>query len=297
MKLYTFQIQQQRRIGAELGGQLVDLAAGYSAYLAAYGPKEGALRTIPSDMLSFIRLGRLALEAARETLSFFAKRPALPVGEEILHSFEGVSLLAPIPRPGKILCVGSKCPGDQASLSGQCEEAVLFFAKFPSTVIGPGEQIIKPRLSEKLSYGLELGVVIGKRIQAASEEQAASGVFGYTILNDITACDQQQSLLGKNFDTFCPIGPCIVTPDEVPDPENLRFTVTVNGKEARTGSLEFGFTRSRVISELSRVVTLDPGDILGTGGPAPIDFLSPGDELLLQIEGIGQLLNRIAPAA
>src|SRR5690606_1492856 len=115
MKLYSFQIHQQRKIGAELDGQLVDLSAGYNAWLGDYGPKEGALRSIPSDMLSFIRLGKLALDAARETISYFRKRPAVPVGEEVVHAFDTVKLLPPIPRPGKIVvCVPAG--GNSASL-------------------------------------------------------------------------------------------------------------------------------------------------------------------------------------
>ena len=240
-------------------------------------------------MLSFIRLGKLALDAARETLAYFRKRPAIPVGEQIVHPFEGVNLLAPIPRPGKILCVGEKCPPDGEAKSPEGD--LTFFAKFPSTVIGPGEEIIKPGLAGRIAFGVELGIVIGKRVQAASEEQVSGAVFGYCILNDVTACDQRQPLLGKNFDTFCPVGPCIVTSDDLEEAEALKFEAAVNGQTVQSGMIPKD-RMGRVIAELTRVITLEPGDIVGAGGPRSLQFLSAGDELLLEVEGIGRLLNR-----
>lgn len=305
MKLFSFQIHQQRKVGAELEGQLVDLSSGYAAWLAAYGPKDGALRSLPSDMLSFIRLGKLALDAARETLSYFAKRPALPVGEEVVHPFEAVHLLGSVPRPGKIVCAVQPREGRENSGIDSAGRP-RFFAKFPSSVIGPGGEIVKSRHAEKIEPGAVLGVVIGKKCKDVTEETALKSVFGFTILNDITAhgpaFDGNDLSLAKNFDTFCPLGPCIVTPEDLPEPGNLNLRVWVNGTLSEDHSLSDSmFSVAKLISVLSEVMTLEPGDIVGTGAhPGELRAcrpgLVPGDEVRVEIEGIGRLDNRVVAA-
>ena len=178
MKLYTFEINTQRRIGAEWEGQLIDLAATYGALLASQGPKAGALRVLPSEILGFIRLGSLAQQAARETIQYIKKRPAVPVGEELFYPLEQVKILAPIPRPGKILCCDWNYPAHPSSaLSSPTPEEPLIFSKFPSTVIGPGEPIIQPAFAEQLEGGVVLGAVIGRRIKSAGEEEAREGIL------------------------------------------------------------------------------------------------------------------------
>lgn len=306
MKLHSFLFQDQRRIGAEIDGQLLDLSAGYAAWIAAHGPRQGGLRTIPADMLSFIRLGKLAMEAARETILYFRKRPAVPVGAEIVYSFEAVKLLAPIPRPGKILCSGINYRGQQEESSEEMPPSdPFFFSKVPSTVIGPGEAIIKPKLTEQLDFEVELAVVIGKRLKAVPEEQVMNGIFGYTILHDVSARDiqfrEKQLTLAKNFDTFCPLGPCIVTADELPDAGALKLRSMLNGQvmqEATTA--DWLFPLPRLISFLSTIMTLEPGDVVSTGTPPgvgvfrkPPVFMNPGDVAVLEIEGIGRLENSI----
>jgi 2,4-didehydro-3-deoxy-L-rhamnonate hydrolase len=306
MKLYTFEIGGQRRIGAEWEHQLVDLSATYHAFLSASESKPGQLRAIPSEMLSFIRLGALALDAARDALAFIRKRPAVPVGEQLVYPFDAVKVLAPIPRPGKILCSGINYRGhQQENPAAKMPAEPFFFAKLPSAVIGPGQPIVKPTLTAQLDYEVEFAVVIGKRMKRTPEPEVMGSVFGYTVLHDVSARDVQfkdnQITLGKNFDTFCPLGPCIVTADELTEPGSARLRTTLNGGVMQDGTTaDWVFPLPRLLSFLSSVMTLEPGDIVSTGTPAgvgifrkPPVFLNPGDIVAVEVEGIGRLENPV----
>ena len=306
MRLYTFQINGQTRIGAELNGQLVDLQPAYAALVAVKRAKSAALQLWPSDMLSFIRLGEPALSATRDTLAFISKRPALPVGERASYLFEEVQILAPIPRPGKILCSGINYRGHLEENPGaKMPTEPFFFSKVPSAVIGPNEPIVHPKQTQQLDYEVEFAVVIGRRMKNTSEGEVMNCIAGYTILHDVSARDVQfkdnQITLGKNFDTFCPLGPCIVTTDELPNPGNVYLRSLLNGKVMQNGSTsDWVFPLPVLLSRLSQVMTLEPGDIVSTGTPAgvgvfrkPPVFLKPGDVVRLEIEGIGVLENPV----
>jgi 2,4-didehydro-3-deoxy-L-rhamnonate hydrolase len=310
MKLYTFDIGGERRIGAEWEGQLVDLAMAFNALLGSQPSKTFALRVIPSEMSSFIRLGGLALDAAAETIHFIKKRPAVPVGEQLVYPFEAVKITAPIARPGKILCSGINYRGhSQENPNARMPEEPFFFSKLPSAVIGPGEPIVKPKLTDQLDYEVEFAVVIGKKMKSTPEEEVLNSVFGYTILHDVSARDVQfkdnQITLGKNFDSFSPIGPCIVTTDELTNPGAVRLRSILNGKVMQDGSTsDWVFSLPRLLSFLSGVMTLEPGDIVSTGTPAgvgvfrqPPVFMKPGDQIVLEIEGIGRLENHVVAEA
>jgi 2,4-didehydro-3-deoxy-L-rhamnonate hydrolase len=307
MKLYTFEVGGQRRIAAEWDRQLVDLAAAYNAFLSASEPRAGQLRAMPTEMLSLIRLGSLGMEAARDTIAFIKKRPAVPVGEQLVYPFEAVKVLAPIPRPGKILCSGINYRGHKEENPGaKMPSEPFFFCKLPTAVIGPGQPIIKPRLTEQLDYEVEFAVVIGKRMKGTPEAGVMGSVFGYTVLHDVSAREVQfkdnQITLGKNFDTFCPLGPCIVTSDELTHLENVRLKSTLNGKVMQDGTTaDWVFPLPRLLSFLSSVMTLEPGDIVSTGTPAgvgvfrkPPVFMKPGDVVSVEVEGIGRLENPVA---
>ena len=307
MKLYTFEINKQRRIGAEWEDQLIDLAATYGALLASQGPKAGALRVLPSEMLGFIRLGSLAQQAARETIQYIKKRPAVPVGEELFYPLEQVKILAPIPRPGKILCCDWNYPAHPSSaLSSPTPEEPLIFSKFPSTVIGPGEPIIQPAFAEQLEGGVVLGAVIGRRIKSAGEEEAREGIFGYTVLNDVSAHQvrwkERQLTLRRNLDTFCPVGPCIVTSEEIADASALTVRASFGGKLRQEGSTSrWLFPPARLVSYLSEGLTLEPGDIVCTGTPPALGTsaslaMPAGSEAMVEIEGIGRLVNPVVNA-
>jgi 2-keto-4-pentenoate hydratase/2-oxohepta-3-ene-1,7-dioic acid hydratase in catechol pathway len=306
MKLYTFQIQDRHRLGAEWKGQMIDLEMARAAMTRARTLSPGTSAALPSDMLSFLRAGEPALAGAREALAFMAKRPALPVGEQVLYPFSEIKLLAPIPRPGKILCSGINYRGHkEENPKATLPTEPFFFSKLPSVVIGPGQPIVHPKETQQLDYEVEFAVVIGKRMKNTPEAHVMDSLAGYTILHDVSARDVQfkdnQITLGKNFDTFCPLGPCLVTPDELTDPGKVKLRSLLNGRVMQEGSTsDWIFSLPTLLHRLSQVMTLDPGDVVSTGTPAgvgifrkPPVFLKPGDVVRLEVEGIGVLENPV----
>ena len=213
-------------------------------------------------------------------------------------------LLAPLPRPGKIVAIGRNYREHAEEEGVEPPPAPLMFAKWPSAVVGPGAEIRwDPALTGQVDYEAELAVVIGRRTRNVSPEEALGYVFGYTCLNDVSARDLQfgdgQWTRGKSLDTFCPMGPAIVTPDEIGDPQDLAISCTVDGErvqDARTSAMYFGI--AEIISACSRSFTLEPGDVIATGTPGgvgvfrkPPRFLTDGDLVVVEIEGIGRLEN------
>ena len=306
MRLYSFELSGRRSIGAEGGGQLIDLPGAYAALLAARGSGAGPLRGLPGDMLSFIQLGEPALAAARDALVFMAKRPALPVGARAAFLFEEVRLLAPIPRPGKILCSGLNYRSHvEENPNAKFLEDPRFFAKMPSVVIGPGHPIRHPGEKFQVDCEVELAVVLGRTAFRLTQADALSHVIGYTILHDVSArfiqFKDNNETMGKNFDTFCPMGPCLVTADEIPEPGRLRLSLRVNDDLLQDRSNDdWIFPLPRMLEWLSSAMTLEPGDVLSTGTPCgigcfrkPQRFLKPGDVCRLEIEGIGVLENPV----
>lgn len=294
MKLYTFESNQQRRLGAEWEGQLIDLPTAYQAYLSSHTPRPGLPRALPGEMLSFVRFGSAALEAARETIAFIKKRPAVPVGEQLLYPFETVKLLAPIQRPGKIICLDI-----MDSEAGTTAEP-FFSAKFSSAIAGPGEAIIHPRSVEHLDCDSRVTVIIGKRMKQTPPNEVTDFIFGYTILHDVCARGSEakanQFFLSKNFDTFCPLGPCLVTSDEAMDVKAGRIRTRVNEAtvpERNTSDIMSPLLEK--LSFLSSIMTLEPGDVVAGGGPKrSTPFLRPGDRIVTEIDGIGRLENSVA---
>jgi 2-keto-4-pentenoate hydratase/2-oxohepta-3-ene-1,7-dioic acid hydratase in catechol pathway len=306
MKLFTFELNRAVHLGAECDGQIVDLPAAYSAMIAARGASPGAPPTLPPDMLRFLRSGESAMTAARDTLAFMARRPAMPVGARATYLVDEIKLLAPIPRPGKILCSGINYRGHlQENPGAKMPSEPFFFSKLPSCVIGPDEPIVRPRQTQQLDFEVEFAVVIGQRMKATADSEVMSHVAGYTILHDVSARDVQfkdnQITLGKNFDSFCPLGPCLVTRDELKDSANVKLRSFVNGDLMQDGSTaDWVFPLPRLLSFLSGVMSLEPGDVVSTGTPAgvgafrkPPVFLKPGDVARLEIEGIGTLENKV----
>jgi 2,4-diketo-3-deoxy-L-fuconate hydrolase len=260
-------------------------------------------------MLALLRHGERGLAAARHVLAAVEALGLACSTRPWACALSAARILAPLPRPGKILCSGVNYRGHlDENPRAQRPDEPFFFAKMPSAVVGPGAPIIMPPQTRQLDYEVELAVIIGRRMKAISEADALACIAGYTILHDVSARDIQfkdnQITLGKNFDTFCPMGPCLVTADEFPHPECARLRSYVNGVLRQDGSnTEWIFPLSRLLHALSRVMTLEPGDVVSTGTPAgvglfqkPPCFLAPGDVVRLEIEGIGILENPIVAA-
>jgi len=227
-----------------------------------------------------------------------------PTGRELADP-ESVTLLAPIPRPPKIICIGLNYRDHAEETKMAIPEVPTVFAKFPTAVTGHRHPIVLPRISSKPDYEAEFAVVIGKGGRHIPEDRWLEHVFGYTVFNDVSARDFQmatsQWMMGKTFDTFAPFGPSIVTPEEVPDPHNLAISLELNGEvmqNSNTSNLIFKIPQ--LIAHLSSVFTLEPGDIIATGTPSGVGFarkpprwLKPGDECRVRIEGLGELVNPV----
>ena len=227
-----------------------------------------------------------------------------PPGGEYLDR-SNLTLASPIPRPPKIICIGLNYRDHAEESKLPIPETPTMFAKFPTSVTGHRHPIVLPKNSTKPDYEAEFAVVIGRGGRHIAEQDWKKHVFGYTILNDVSARDFQmatsQWMIGKTFDTFAPIGPAIVTADEIEDPHNLGISLTLSGEvmqNSNTSNLIFKVPQ--LIAYLSSVFTLEPGDIIATGTPAGVGFarkpprwLKPGDEVMVQIEGIGKLVNPV----
>src|SRR4051794_24100541 len=219
--------------------------------------------------------------------------------------------MLPIDRPGKIICVGLNYRDHAEEQGADLPTAPLLFAKWNNTLIGPGEPIAIPPLVTKCDYEAELGVVIGSTVSRVSAENALEAVAGYVCVNDVSARDLQfgdgQWTRGKSLDTFCPLGPEIVTADEIGDPQRLALRTRVNGDTMQDSSTEhMVFGVAELLSHCSRAFTLEPGDVLLTGTPwgcgefmDPPRHLQPGDVVEVEVAGIGVLRNpvRSAPVA
>ena len=213
-------------------------------------------------------------------------------------------LMAPVPRPGKVVAIGRNYREHADEEGVEPPSAPLVFSKWPSSVVGPGADIRwDPELTGQVDYEAELAVVIGRTARNVTEGAALEHVLGYTCLNDVSARDLQfgdgQWVRGKSLDTFCPMGPILVTADELSDPQDLAITCRVGDEllqDSRTSQMYFGV--ATIISYLSRSFTLEPGDVIATGTPAgvgafrnPPRFLGDGDRVTVEIEGIGALVN------
>jgi 2-keto-4-pentenoate hydratase/2-oxohepta-3-ene-1,7-dioic acid hydratase in catechol pathway len=249
------------------------------------------------DVRSVIAGGRDAIDRVQRWLY-------RPPGGELLDSNKA-KLLAPIMNPPKLICIGLNYRDHAAESKLAIPDVPTVFCKFHTAITGHRRPVVLPKNSNKPDYEAELAVVIGKRGRHVAESDWLDYVFGYTILNDVSARDFQmattQWMIGKTFDTFAPIGPAVVTADEIPDPHNLRIWLTLSGEilqDSNTRNLIFKIPQ--LIAHLSSVFTLEPGDIIATGTPAGVGFarkpprwLRPGDEMITSIEGLGELVNPI----
>lgn len=279
MHLVAFTHDDRTRAGSLVGNQVIDLGAlGYPDTIESW------LAEPPEHLIE------VAAAPAVDGLPYF--------------DLADVQLDAPIRTPSKIVAIGVNYLDHCREQGIDPPNEPLVFGKFPSTLIGPQDTITwDPALTQQVDPEVELGVIIGKRCRAVTEDEALSYVFGYTVVNDVSARDLQfgdgQWMRGKSLDTFCPIGPCIVTADEIPDPQALQLRLWVNDRLQQDGTTaDMIFSVAQIIAHVSRFATLEPGDLITTGTPKgvgcfrqPPIYLEPGDVVRCSIDGIGELVN------
>jgi 2-keto-4-pentenoate hydratase/2-oxohepta-3-ene-1,7-dioic acid hydratase in catechol pathway len=229
----------------------------------------------------------------------------IPEPSAEVYDLRGVKLLAPIPRPPKFICVGLNYRDHAAEARMEIPAVPTIFSKFSNVVIGSGAPIVLPKASAKPDYEAEFAFVIGAGGRHIPASRAMEHVFGYTIVNDVSARDFQtatsQWLMGKTFDTFAPTGPWIVTREEIADPHALEISLEIGGETLqKSNTSQMIFKIPELIEYISRVVTLEPGDIVATGTPSGVGFarkpprwLKPGDEVVVRIDGLGELRNPV----
>lgn len=287
MKLVTFQQNGATRLGAlreqDNKSYITDL--------------NKADPHIPSEIIAFLEAGKDAHDRAAQVLKSSPAADGIPL--------QDVRLLAPVPRPGKILCIGLNY-GDHAAESGiAVPEFPTVFAKYANTVIATGDAIVIPPATKKPDYEAELGVVIGRRAKNVAEADALDYVAGYVPFHDVSARDYQmrtsQWTMGKTFDTFGPMGPALVTADEISDPHNLNIQLSIGGETLQSSNTKhLIFNINQLIADMTAVMTLEPGDVIATGTPSgvgqsrnPPRFLKPGDVVRIEIQNLGVLENPV----
>jgi acylpyruvate hydrolase len=283
MRLVTFRHKHRERIGVQLTSHVLDLSR--------------VSAEIPTDMKAFLSLGDSALAQTREALASLQKAWLLAESD--------VTLLAPIPHPDKILCIGHNYAGHVGIGKTELPEYPNLFSKTVNTITAHNQPIVIPPFTMQADFEAELMAVVGKRAYRVTEEEAKSCIAGYTIFNDISARDYQkrtsQWMLGKSFDTFGPMGPALVTKDEIPNPYMLEMELTVNGvPQQRVNTKDLIFSVPYLISYVSQVMTLEVGDVIATGTPSKLPeaagqqrFLQSGDVIEITIEKLGTLRNTV----
>jgi len=248
-------------------------------------------------MLSFLEGGAATMALARGALANAPAHAQLALAH--------VTLKAPIPRPGKIICIGLNYRDHAAESNMPLPSYPVVFAKYANAVVGPGAAIVLPKVTEEIDYEAELAFVIGRTAKDVPVSDALDYVAGYLPLNDVSARDYQmrtsQWTMGKTFDTFAPMGPALVTADEVPDPHDLAIKLTVDGEVLQSSNTrELIFNVPQLVAELSAVMTLEPGDLVSTGTPPgvgmarnPKRWLRAGEVVRVEIEGLGVLENPV----
>jgi len=267
-------------------------------------PSGGLSATDGVDLKSWLQGGRAAIEDAARIREALLKEGGS--GGAGLFALDSVTLLPPIPNPGKIIAIGLNYRDHAAEQNVPLPAAPLIFAKFPTALIGPGDEIRLPAISQKVDVEAELCVVILGGGKGLTEAQARAAIAGYTVGNDVSARDLQfsdrQWVRGKSCDTFAPCGPFLVTEDEVGDPHNLAIELRLSGERRQSSNTrELIFNCYALVSYISQCITLETGDLIYTGTPSgvgvfskPPRFLRPGDVVEISIERIGTLRNRVA---
>jgi acylpyruvate hydrolase len=312
MKLVTFINENQERIGAiDSAGRVVDLHKAYAAYLGAvesnsHGDEMAAI-AFGRDMVEFLKRGPTALEAARQAIA----HAAASSGKAFVIDRQQIRFLAPVPRPGALISAGKNFSDHVSEMSSKKGPGnPVAFLKLPGSVIGPEDDIPHPPEVKNLDYEVEVAIVIGKPCVDVSVDEALDYVAGYSTFNDISGRDvirgENKSgihLMGKSFPGFAPMGPYLVTRDEIDDPQNLKLSLRVNGEIRQDSNLSYMIFKIRDMIAYWSQLGLNPGDVLTTGTPRGVAagrkldqapwWLKPGDIVEAEVENLGQLKNRI----
>ena len=316
MRLATFIYQDQERIGAvHDSGSVVDLVYAYAGYLRQSEGKTSqadplAAAVVGRDMIEFLQHGERSLDAARKALVYANATQADGAGK-IVFDRQQIHLMAPVPRPGALISAGKNFSDHVAEMASKKGPAApVAFLKLPGSVTGPEDDIPQPPEVKNLDYEVELAIIIGKPCIDVSKETAFDYVAGYAAFNDISARDVIRSenktgihLMGKSFPGFAPMGPYLVTADEIPDPQNLKVRLSVNGEVRQDSNLSYMIFKIPDMIAYWSQMGLNPGDVLTTGTPRGVAagrkadqtpwWLKPGDLVEAEVEKIGSLRNRI----
>lgn len=306
MKLVNYRLGENIRAACIIDEKVIDLNHAYVEWLKAQGHsrvEKVAEALVPPNTIEFIEGGEKSLEEANKAVEFVL---ANKIGDsKIVLNKSEVKIEAPILKPNKIVCVGHNYREHILEMKREIPEFPVIFAKFSNTIIGPEDDIPLAPITEQLDYEAEFTFVIGKRAKNVSKEEALDYVAGYTIVNDVTARELQrrtiQWLQGKTLDGSAPMGPWLVTKDEIPNPHELEVVLTVNGEERqRSNTKNLVFNVNYLVEFLSSIMTLEPGDVICTGTPGgvgvardPQAFLQDGDVVRIEIDQIGVLENKV----
>jgi 2-keto-4-pentenoate hydratase/2-oxohepta-3-ene-1,7-dioic acid hydratase in catechol pathway len=310
VQLVTFRRGRgEPKVGAVWHECVLDLAGLAKDLAAQRGQVRRGRGGFPRTLLELIQGGEAAWTLAHEAWEY-GKRLVDHQAIEALaqrrlaYPLKRVRLLAPVPWPARnIFCLGRNYAEHAAERGAAVPEHPVYFTKPNTAVVGPGDDVVHHAITKELDYEVELAVVIGRGGRDIPRDQALGHVFGYTVINDVTARDLQkrhnQWFKGKSLDTFCPMGPVLVTADEIPDPQTLAITLRVNGQTRQSSNTaKMIFPVAQCIEALSQAMTLLPGDIIATGTPDGVgaatgQFLKPGDRMEAEVEKIGVLANRV----
>jgi len=299
MQLVTYRHNNESRPGVLLDKKVIDVQSAYQKYCHATNQPTTWTNSYNS-MLDFLKTGKDSLKVLIETIQF--AQTNMSKEKDVLFDLKDVTLLAPLSNPGKVICIGGNFPS-AGKLTAP--DYPIIFIKPASTITGPGMPVWIPEITSNVAYEVELAVVIGKRARKVTAGDAMNYVAGFTLANDlgdrVLEKRTSQWTTGKMFDSFTPLGPVIVTPDEIVDANNLPMETWVNNQQVQKGNTsEMFFDVEYLVSYISTLTTLEPGDIILTGSPklmngepAPSVTLRPGDTVRISVDGLGELSNPI----
>ncbi|OGO17034.1 MAG: hypothetical protein A2Z14_08965 [Chloroflexi bacterium RBG_16_48_8] len=306
MRLLTFSMDDEQRLGVVEGNFVIDLERAFKEFQNNRGSEENSHPSFPSNMLAFLQSSDKTWQSMGEVLTWVMTKEADPVFKSIAIHLDRVTILAPLSNPSKVIGIGLNYADHCREQNILLPESILLFAKFPSSIIGPNESIKwDTEMSKEVDYEAELGVIIGREAFRIEPEEAWDYIAGYSIVNDVSARDVQftdrQWVRGKSFNTFCPIGPYLITRDEIENPHNLGIRTRLNGQLVQNSNTkEMVFKIPEIIAFISKSITLVPGDIICTGTPDGVGYfrdpkilLKPGDIVEIEIDGLGSLRNPV----